>query len=382
MENFYLIPLFAVVANIGCLLPNVGKDHPFHRLILIFYASAIVFNITTAILCISDSPGFSRAIWAYAMVPAWFLIPVLLVSMVSFASGRGIVNRFSIFMGVSVLPALFAIFISPASFLVSFHKTSFAILSLEMSAMGSFLGGYSQFIGIALSLYLILRPIRWVSFFSRKLFIIAILLWWLPMLSNILATAGFDIPPPHSLADAVMSVMFSIYLNRRSIGVSPIISLVSNILISLSISVILGIIAWEVLPTHSGKEVVVISVVALFACIFASLLNVKGLASGESHGNDMDASLREFKLSKQELRICELIFEGHSRAFIQLVLNISEGTLRNHLKNIYAKVLPKRKDQSKDQLQRLTVLISKKVDGGRRNLPREAEKMAIDVSNN
>lgn len=362
MENFYLIPIFAIVANLGCLIPNLGKDHPFHRLLFIFYITVAIFNLATAILCVSTSESLSRGTWAYMMVPTWYAIPVLLVSMSSFASGRGLFSKSTIITLILFLPALIILFARPDTFLVGFRPTSFAPLSLHMSTWGNLMGAYPQIVGICMSIYLLLKPVRWVSFFSRKFFFAAIGLWWLPMFGNLAASAGVDLPPPHSIVDVILSVMFSIYFNRLSIGVSHALRLISNVLISLAMSVIVGILLWEFIDQFESAELILLFISSFVACIFVSILNLSEISNSEQSTQSIELALQEFQLSKQELRICELLHEGHSRGFVQLVLNVSEGTLRNHLKNIYAKVLPKTKSQSKDQLQRLTVMLSKRLD--------------------
>ncbi|WP_246836756.1 helix-turn-helix transcriptional regulator [Leptospira kmetyi] len=126
----------------------------------------------------------------------------------------------------------------------------------------------------------------------------------------------------------------------------------------LAIGVLLGMSFWNVLKSVPFREVYVTAISAFTACSFITFLLFHSYGTKNvlptSHLN-----LKGFGLSKQEIRICELLEEGNSRNFIQLVLNVSNGTLRNHLKNIYAKVLPELKSNSKDQLQRLTVFLSK-----------------------
>jgi DNA-binding CsgD family transcriptional regulator len=359
MESFYLAPLFAALANLGCFVLNAGRDHPFHRLMLAFYVAAGVFNFSTAMLCLTTVEAEAFFWWRYFNAVAWFSTPPLLVAMTAFVTGRRILAwPAGLAVGTSVL-CLLAALIRPELYIAEFHQFKFGLGPIT-TPVGNVLGALPQLTGIALAAGLLLHPVKWNAFFHRGLFVVGVVLWWLPMFANLAPMAGMNIPPLHPIADVVMSIGFSAYLNRRSLQAPQASAIASNLLIAASVGVIL--------TTLAGLIVVLPAAVALFATALgaAACLTLLRYPREAAALADIPAvlalDLQQFGLSRQEIRICELIQEGHSRSFIQLVLNVSNGTLRNHLKNIYAKVLPRDAERpaARDQLQRLTVFLSRR----------------------
>ena len=281
----------------------------------------------------------------------------MLVALCSFISGRPWLNRATISIAFYALAVDLFCTSTPRTIVYGFVKHDFGMTPL-LTVLGGILGGSVHFFAILVSLYFILFPVEWNSFFSRKTFVISLCVWWFALFSNFLPMSGFNLPPLHPVVDATLSVLLSIYLNRFNASKESFYSLIASILISLAVGLLVGILVLEILPDFLLRELV-----TTIATTMTSLLFFSYLLKESRKDNKPDVSftlpLSDFNLSKQELRICELITEGHSRSFIRLILNVSDGTLRNHLKSIYSKVLPESQSTAKDQLQRLTVFLSK-----------------------
>ncbi|TGM03709.1 DNA-binding response regulator [Leptospira barantonii] len=357
MEIFFIVPIMAALANLSCLLENIPRDHRFHKLMTAFYLAIGAQNFSTAAMCVSSTEEIGLAWWIFQCHSFFILSPVL-VGMASFCTGRKILNRFTIFVFIVAILMDFLCSSMPRMFIEGFKPFQFGLAPL-VSPIGGMIGIGIHLLSMFLCIYFFIRPVEWNVFFDKRFFIGVFLLWWVALFSNFFPLYGVDLPPLHPVADAVLSVTLSVYLNRYNEGKRGLLQIVANILISIAIGVMLGMSFWNVLKSVPFREVYVTAISAFAACSFITFLlfhsyETKNLLP-TSHLN-----LEGFGLSKQEIRICELLEEGNSRNFIQLVLNVSNGTLRNHLKNIYAKVLPESKSNSKDQLQRLTVLLSKR----------------------
>ncbi|MBM9590990.1 LuxR family transcriptional regulator [Leptospira sp. 201903075] len=353
---FFLVPLFASLANVSCFIENITRDHRFHRLLSVFYFTIGIQNAATAALCLAPDEPTGLAFWIF-QCHSFFLLAPVLVALCSFCTGRRLFNKATITIAIYALVVDLLCSSIPKNFVYGFTALSFGMAPL-LTVFGGILGGSVHFFAIAVSLYFVLSPLEWNSFFNRKTFIIALCVWWFGLFSNFLPMYGFNFPPFHPVVDATLSVLLSIYLNRYNASRPSIYSLVASILISLAVGLFVGILVLGILPTFPFKELATSIVTTLTSLLFFVYL-FKTTFKDEKPNLSVSLSLGDFGLSKQELRICELIAEGHSRSFIRLILNVSDGTLRNHLKNIYSKVLPESTSTSKDQLQRLTVFLSK-----------------------
>ncbi|TGL87406.1 LuxR family transcriptional regulator [Leptospira congkakensis] len=356
MGIFFLVPLFASLANLSCFIENITRDHRFHRLLSIFYFTIGVQNAATAALCFAPDETAGIAFWIF-QCHSFFLLAPVLVALCSFCTGRRLFNKATISIAIYALVVDLLCSSIPKTIVYGFVKFSFGLAPM-LTIFGGILGGSVHFFAITISLYFVLSPLEWNSFFNRKTFILALCVWWFSLFSNFLPMYGFDFPPLHPVVDATISVLLSIYLNRYNASKPSIYSLIASILISLAVGLIIGILVLAIIPVFTFRELIVSIVTTLTSLLFFTYL-LKSTLKDNKPDLSFSLPLENYSLSKQELRICELIAEGHSRSFIRLVLNVSDGTLRNHLKNIYAKVLPETNTTSKDQLQRLTVFLSK-----------------------
>ncbi|TGK36428.1 PAS domain S-box protein [Leptospira gomenensis] len=69
---------------------------------------------------------------------------------------------------------------------------------------------------------------------------------------------------------------------------------------------------------------------------------------------------RDFGLTYQEAKICDLLVEGQTRENLVKQLGVHAGTLKNHLKSIYRKTIERNlaePGQGRDKLQRLTLFL-------------------------
>lgn len=308
-------------------------------------------------MCITSSQEAGLAWWIFQCHSFFALAPIL-VGMAGFCTGRRILNPFTILVLILAVIADFLCSSLPRMFVVEIVTYNFGSGPL-LTLRGGMIGGGIHVLSMCFCIYFFLKPVKWNVFFDKKFFISIFMLWWLALFSNFLPLYGQELPPLHPVADSVLSVILSVYLNRYSEAKFGILRIGANILISIAIGVLFGMLLWSLLAAISFREIYVTAASSLIACSFLSFLLFHQYKSNQVFSIPK-LNLEKYGLSKQEIRICELIEEGHSRSFIQLVLNVSNGTLRNHFKNIYSKVLPESKSSSKDQLQRLTVFLSKK----------------------
>lgn len=369
LQFFFIIPGLAAVANLSCLIENLRRDLRFHRLLSIFYFAVGIQNALTALMCWAPTEELVRIFWSL-QCHSFFSTAPILVALSSYAAGRPLVNRWT--LGVLLL-ALFADLFStsvPEWFIIQFQRMNFGYAPI-LTLKGGVFASTVHVVAILVSLFLLWKPIQWNSFFNRRVFVIAVLTWWAALFSNFLPMSGFSIPPLHPVVDGILSVLFAIYVNRFSAGRPGFLRNLSHALIAGAVGLLGASFLWPFLQQwKSGPWVLSIVSTALGIAAFSLLSWLETRDNSPVPGVRLD--LDDFGLSKQELRICELIAEGHSRSFIRLVLNVSDGTLRNHLKNIYAKVLPENTSGSKDQLQRLTVLLGKRKQ--RENLATDTQR--------
>ncbi|MBM9500667.1 LuxR family transcriptional regulator [Leptospira sp. 201903071] len=362
MEIFFIVPIMAALANVSCLIENIGRDHRFHKLMTVFYLAIGVQNASTAALCTASTEELGLAWWIFQCHSFFILSPVL-VGMASFCTGRKILNRFTIFVFVIALVFDFLCASFPRVFIAGFKSFSFGLAPL-VSPIGGTIGIGIHVLSMCVCIYFFLRPVQWNVFFEKRFFVGVFLFWWSALFTNFLPLYGMDFPPLHPVADAALSVILSVYLNRYNAGRPSLFRIGANILISIAIGVTIGMFFWSILKSVPFREIYVAAISSFSACSFMAFLLFHSYKTEELISVP-NLGLDGYGLSKQEIRICELIEAGHSRTFIQLILNVSNGTLRNHLKNIYAKVLPESKSTSKDQLQRLTIFLSKRIENGK-----------------
>ncbi|MCG6169991.1 helix-turn-helix transcriptional regulator [Leptospira sanjuanensis] len=357
MEIFFVVPIMAAIANVSCLIENVRRDHPFHKLMTAFYLAIGFQNFSTAAMCLSTNEETSLAWWIF-QCHSFFLLSPILVGMASFSTGRKILNVYTWIVLIAAVVVDFLCSSMPRLFIVEFRMLSFG-LSPMISPFGAALGAGIHLLSLSVCIYLFVRPVQWNVFFERNFFVGVFLLWWFALFANFFPMHGVNLPPLHPVADAALSVTLAVYLNRYNAAGFGFWRILANILISIAVGVTIGMLFWPVLRSIAYHELYVTAIAAFCACSFISFLLFHSFRT-DSILPRQEFNLEGFGLSKQEIRICELLEAGHSRTFIQLILNVSNGTLRNHLKNIYAKVLPESKSTAKDQLQRLTILLSKR----------------------
>ncbi|TGM60251.1 PAS domain-containing protein [Leptospira adleri] len=97
------------------------------------------------------------------------------------------------------------------------------------------------------------------------------------------------------------------------------------------------------------------------------LTSLAGNPSSETGTNGVKAKeslfpklQKEYGLTYQEAKICELLVAGQTRESLVQQLGVHSGTLKNHLKAIYRKTIEKdlaEPGQGRDKLQRLTVFL-------------------------
>jgi FixJ family two-component response regulator len=70
--------------------------------------------------------------------------------------------------------------------------------------------------------------------------------------------------------------------------------------------------------------------------------------------------LNYYDVTKKEIQIAEMITRGFSKKQIRFYLDITDGTFRNHLSNLYAKTIDLESPQTTgDKFQRLIYFLTK-----------------------
>ncbi|AYV56486.1 PAS domain-containing protein [Leptospira kmetyi] len=91
-----------------------------------------------------------------------------------------------------------------------------------------------------------------------------------------------------------------------------------------------------------------------------SFVSTEAVQSGKIRESLFPKLQKEYGLTYQEAKICELLVAGQTRDNLVRQLGVHSGTLKNHLKAIYRKTIEKDLEepgQGRDKLQRLTMFL-------------------------
>ncbi len=182
------------------------------------------------------------------------------------------------------------------------------------------------------------------------------LLFWLGLGTNYLPVHGIDILPLGNALDAGLSffIVRTWLGSYSSTWTARLLVLGALLCPSLVIAYLMAAFVLPVHPVSTVTTALAATVAALWVSRYVSLRadsSVRALPQ---------LRLSEAGLTPQELRICKLVARGLDRRAIENRLQITAGTLRIHLKSIYAKTIEKGRDNpspDREKLQRLTTFL-------------------------
>lgn len=367
MENYYyLVPLTSAFGNLALFIQNSNRLNEINRILLPIYATLIFTNLISIWMFFADNPDIAL-FRLYVLRHFLFLLPFFLLQLTGYLTGRNHWNVVTkLFLGIVVLAVLFA------EVTYWFNLNFLLIQEMKLRPWGYFpvLKPAARilltvlFVGSWLiSIYWFIKPIKRIDFFSYNKLKVFFILWWASLMLNMIPLSGYNLYPLGNGFDSIASILFSTYIHKRRLGFSEslFLSRISEVCISLSAGIIMAFLSLSFVP---GLNETIVVIIILFSGI-VSLLYLEYLKTAdielELHNKKTHKDLKIPNLSKQENRICELILEGYRRSDLLVFLNISDGTLRNHLSSIYSKTIANEKNpnENRDQFQRLTVYLHK-----------------------
>lgn len=353
MEIVQLFPLTAMFANLAAFFA-LWKDRDsfgnYFRILLIVLAGGNLSLFFLLASSSSDQAYFFFHVFRHFI----FFVPPLLLCLSRILSGRKVKSPMTVGVIAVAIGLILLIELDYSS-----STKSVLIREWKFYAWGWFpvlenqarilVGGFFG-IGFILSLFLLLKPKDapvqgWIPFL--------VLCWWLGLGTNFLPLFGWNVFPLGMGVDTIVSVFISVYLSRDR--ADSFFHKVAEILASASVALGCGSLSVLFL---SGKSTRIQTIFLSAIGVGASWIVLRFFRKKENSELLDLSSLTQKGLTKQELRICELITEGYTRKQIGFFLGIANGTLRNHLVNLYEKTIDREKDSgSKDKFQRLTVFL-------------------------
>lgn len=360
---YYLLPVTGALANLALLALNFRRAHSLNRVLFVVYGVVAGINLSLAFML--RAPDAETAMfWLFVLRHFLFSLPLCLLALAAFLSGRKILNPWTV-----ILLAYWLCFILLADFTYLTDRGWF-VREMHLHAWGYFpilhppgiaLLSSGYLTCFAISIYWLSQPIARIAGISLPVVLVFYLVWWPGIMLNGFPLAGFEIPPFGNGIDALVSLAFSAFLHRRRSGFftpGPL-WVLSEMLASGAFGLLCGFAVLVLFPGAIVPGPVAIGLVmAAASLVFLNWLRRE--PAEETHSKDLTSILQLYNLSRQETRICELIADGYSKRDVLVFLNIADGTLRNHLMSIYDKTIHKTSnvpESSRDKLQRLTVFL-------------------------
>lgn len=333
-------------------------------MLLVLYCLIAGVNLSAVFMLLAEDAD-SAMFWLFILRHFLFFLPASLLATAAVISGRRVLS-------VEII----ALLIASAGFLAAADITYFAGSSVLVREMVRHPWGWFPLLemralaalGILFGLCLILGVVWILTPRGRLLFgnrVIALIYggWLCGILLNAFALRGLDVFPLGNGVDAIVSLVLSAYLHKRRPGFfqTTVWSGVSLFAACASAGMLAGFIVLSFLP--ASRFVPVLCGIAM-AAASAAFLRYLSEDKPQAASTALVEALQPFALSKQELRICELIASGYTKQDILVFLNVADGTLRNHLVKIYEKTIHTRGNvpqDARDKLQRLTVFLNKLV---------------------
>ncbi|MBM9577612.1 response regulator transcription factor [Leptospira sp. 201903070] len=357
MEVISLFPITAMLANLAAFFAILRDRDPFavyFRVFLLVLAGGN-FSIFFLLKASSSEKAF---IYFHIFRHFIFFVPYLLLSLSRILSGRPVRSAMTYIVLTSTIALLILIefdFFADKSVLIREWKLYewgwFPVLEIPARILvGGFFG-----ICFLISLILLLKPKEtllkgWIPVF--------VVFWWLGLGTNFIPLFGINFLPLGMSADSIISVFVSVYLSREE--ADSVFHRMAEGFVCLSVA--LGLSSLSILYLTRIESTRIQTVLLSLIGATTSWIILRFFRPSKIKSEPLDLkSLSEKGLTKQELRICELISEGYTRKQIGFFLGIADGTLRNHLVHLYDKTVDKEKESNfgKDKFQRLTVFLQK-----------------------
>ncbi|MBM9499962.1 hypothetical protein JWG44_06825 [Leptospira sp. 201903071] len=357
MEVVHLFPISAMLANLAAFFAIIRDRDPFGVYFRIFLLILAGGNFTIFLLLKSSSSD-QASVFFHIFRHFIFFVPYLLLSLSRILSGRPVKSAMTYFVLTITIALLILIefdFFANKSILIREWKLYdwgwFPILEIPARILVGGLFG----ICFLLSLILLLNPEETLL---RGWIPVLVFFWWLGLGTNFIPLFGINLLPLGMGVDSIVSVFVSVYLSRKEMD--SIFHRIAEGLVCLSVALGLGSLSVLYLTRieSSRTQTVLLSLIGAAA----SWIVLRFFRPAKNTLELLDFnSLSQRGLTKQELRICELINEGYTRKQIGFFLGIADGTLRNHLVHLYDKTVDKEKESNggKDKFQRLTVFLQK-----------------------
>ena len=374
-SHFYLIPLTALLADLSILAFYFSRKGVFERIFKTQVFCLAAMNLCLLALLTAENRE-QALVYLHILRHFLFFFPVVLLLLSAYLSNRKLLH-----------PGVIGAFAYLLFLLITIQFTFFSGSKFLIREIRLYPWGYFPFLNTG-GRFLLGGLFLYCSFFSMYFLLwrrdtpareefpglaLLILLWWVGMFSNIGALLGFNFYPLGNALDAALCIFAAVRLHRaREEEETPLFLYISEIFASLSFGLVAGLVAFFLTPINSGAAQTVLALtVALASIVFLQFLKRPASQKMTARKNSRagatlfspELDLTDLNLSRQETRICELIARTYTRKQIAFFLGIADGTLRNHLMNIYAKTLDKDRStspspsDSRDKFQRLTVFL-------------------------
>ncbi len=342
------LPLVAALANAAAFLSAFSQKDLFARGFRVLTILLIGGNLSLYAVLESESQTSAYAMFHIFRHFAFLAAPVLAV-LCRILSGRNFDSAMTrILAGGAVLligAIQFDYFSGQPVLVESWVRHDwgyFPVLAMKARVL---VGGLFAVSALS-SVYWISKPVERLAARPAPWLV---LFWWMGFAGNFPALAGASVYPVGMIFETIASVLISSSL-RREIP-SGLLQRSAEVLASTALALSTGLVLSAAVPDMRWKIILVSAAAGMAALIGADRLRPQAPAARKS-------DLSQFGLTKQEERICELIMEGYTRRQIGFFLGIADGTLRNHLVNLYTKTVDREKGPPvRDKFQRLTLIL-------------------------
>ncbi|TGM05362.1 helix-turn-helix transcriptional regulator [Leptospira jelokensis] len=375
-----LLCLAALVSNLSVFISSVRFKYPIF-ISLKWISIALLFG-NLFLIGVFKSQTEKEAYLAFHLFRCViFFIPYLFLKMSHTLSGR---SQSTLLMKISLaITFIYLLLINIDYFL----GQSFLILGWNQYDWGfwpilhlraKILIGFGFFLPFFISLYLLVSPKEEVEN-DFTVFSYLLLVWWIGFAFNFLALYGVPIFPFGMVIDTIISAFFSLLLTKN--WSQHKIHYITEFL-SLFGTTILGFILlqWTLNSNPSVQYLISFIIGMAFLYFLFQLIqkfnakanafhnqNHDGLIGGnafqeKTNVSQITAKMNSYQLTKKEIEIVEMMIRGFSKKQIRFYLDISDGTFRNHLSNLYSKTIDRESPNTTgDKFQRFLYFLSKTI---------------------
>ncbi|TGM34803.1 helix-turn-helix transcriptional regulator [Leptospira biflexa] len=373
-----LLSLAALVSNFSVLLLTLGKNFPI--LITIRFVS-IVLILGNSFLIGTFLSGSEREAYVYFHLfrSVIFFIPYLFLKVTYNLTAR---KQNSRLLQIALLLTIFYVLIINIDYLRSesllisgWNRNPWGFWPILHLRAKIFIG-IGFFIPFLISLYLLLNPKETLEKENLN-FSFLLVVWWIGFSCNFLALFGVNVFPFGMAIDTIISVLFSLLLTRYWRSHFFVLAIEFFSVLSCTILCFI-LIHWAMDFNFSIRyfgSFIIGMVFVFFLFHFFQFMKSKnsnpflwnrdidlknGTFQFEFDTTKLKQKLNYYDVTKKEIQIAEMITRGFSKKQIRFYLDITDGTFRNHLSNLYAKTIDLESPQTTgDKFQRLIYFLTK-----------------------